>query len=189
MRSWAALAAGSALLASVLLLGGAPLAAAGAGPAGPYRVQALRVVSGPSPFAAGCPGARFDDKTITGHELEPMIAVNPANPRNIVAAWKQDVGSANQTLSDLVASSQDGGKTWTRTTIPGLSVCTGGTADAPSDPWVSAGGGGAVYFWGFAAALSTEPPTTAVFASHSGDGGRTWPSPEIAPPLPGNDTD
>ena len=93
MRSRVALAAGSALLASVLLLGGAPLAAAGAGPAGPYRVQDLRVVSGPSPFAAGCPGARFDDKTITGHELEPMIAVNPANPRNIVAAWKQDVGS------------------------------------------------------------------------------------------------
>ena len=131
MRSRAALAAGSALLASVLLLGGAPLAAAGAGPAGPYRVQALRVVSGPSPLPAGCPGARFDDKTITGHELEPMIAVNPANPRNIVAAWKQDVGSANQTRSDLVASSLDGGKTWTRSTIPGLSACTGGTADSP----------------------------------------------------------
>ena len=140
-----------ALLASVLLLGGAPLAAAGARQAGPYRVQDLRVVSGPSPFAGGCPGARFDDKTITGHELEPTIAVNPANPRNIVAAWKQDVGSANQTRSDLAASSLDGGKTWTRSTIPGLTVCTGGTADARSDPWVAAGRDGTVYFSGLAA--------------------------------------
>ena len=41
---------------------------------------------------AGCPGARFDDQTIPGYELEPMVTVSPANPRNIVAAWKQDVG-------------------------------------------------------------------------------------------------
>jgi hypothetical protein len=190
MRSRAVLAAGSALLASVLLLGGAPLAAAGAGPAGPYRVGDLRVVSGPSPFAAGCPGARFDDKTITGHELEPMIAVNPANPRNIVAAWKQDVGSANQTRSDLAASSRDGGKTWTRSTIPGLTRCTGGTADAGSDPWVAAGRDGTVYFSGLAASLSTDPPTTAVVASHSRDGGRSWPVPAtVAAPLAGNETD
>ena len=190
MRSRAAVAAGSALLASVLLLGVRRWRRLAPGQAGPYRVQDLRVVSGPSPFAAGCPGARFDDKTITGHELEPMIAVNPANPRNIVAAWKQDVGSANQTRSDLVASSLDGGKTWTRSTIPGLSVCTGGTADSPSDPWVAAGRDGTVYFSGLAASLSTDPPTTAVVASHSRDGGRSWPVPAtVAAPLAGNETD
>jgi len=70
MRSRIVLA-GSALLAS-LLLAGAPLpAAAGARPhrVGPYKVKALRVLSGPSPFAAGCPGARFDDTAIAGYEL------------------------------------------------------------------------------------------------------------------------
>jgi hypothetical protein len=191
MRSKAALAAGSALVAGVLLLGGAPLAAAGGGPhtAGPYQVEDLRVVSGPSPFAAGCPGA-FNGLAITGHELEPTITVNPANPRNIIAAWKQDVGPALQSRSDLVASSLDGGKTWTRSTIPGLTKCTGGTADSGSDPWLSAGGDGTVYFGGLAASLSTDPPTAAVVASHSRDGGRTWPAPATAAaPLAGNDTD
>ena len=117
--------------------------------AAPYRVEDLRQVSGPSPFAAGCPGAAFDATMITGQEVEPSITVNPADPRNIVATWKQDVGP-DSTRSDLVASSLDGGRTWTRSTIPGLSKCTGGTADGASDPWVSAGIDGTVYFTGLA---------------------------------------
>jgi hypothetical protein len=158
--------------------------------AGPYKVKNLKVISGPSPFAAGCPGALHDETNIAGHELEPMITVNPARRRNIIATWKQDVGP-DATRSDLIASSQDGGKTWTRTTIPGLTVCTGGTADLASDPWVSAGGDGTVYFSGLAADISTVPhPTTAIVASHSEDGGRTWPAPAtVAPPLQGNETD
>ena len=177
-------------MAGPALLAGAPLAtAAGARPhtTGPYRVKDVRVVSGPSPFAAGCPGA-FNGLAINGHELEPAITVNPANPRNIVATWKQDVGPANQSRSDLVASSLDGGKTWTRSTIPGLTTCTGGTADTGSDPWLSAGRDGTVYFSGLAADLSTDPPTTAVVASHSPNGGRSWPAPAtVAAPLAGNE--
>jgi hypothetical protein len=183
---------GSALLASVLLLASGPAAVAGGRPpkGAPYKVKNLRVVSGPSPFAGGCPGARFDDQAITGHELEPAVTVNPANPRNIVAAWKQDVGSANQSRSDLVASSLDGGKTWKRRTIPGLTVCTGGTADAGSDPWLAAGGDGTVYFSGLAGDISTDPPTSAVVASRSRNGGRTWRAPvEVAAPLQGNEHD
>jgi hypothetical protein len=183
---------GSALLASVLLLASGPGAVAGGRPpkGAPYKVKDLRVISGPSPFEGGCPGARFDDMAITGYELEPIVTVNPANPRNLVAAWKQDVGPANQSRSDLVASSLDGGKTWTRSTIPGLTACTGGTADAGSDPWLSAGGDGTVYFSGLAADLSTDPPTTAVVASRSRNGGRSWRAPvTVAAPLPGNDTD
>jgi hypothetical protein len=183
---------GSALLASVLLLASGPAAVAGgrSHKGAPYKVKDLRVISGPSPFEGGCPGARFDDMAITGYELEPIVIVNPANPRNLVAAWKQDVGPANQSRSDLVASSLDGGKTWTRSTIPGLTACTGGTADAGSDPWLSAGGDGTVYFSGLAADLSTDPPTTAVVASRSRNGGRSWRAPvTVAAPLPGNETD
>lgn len=180
------------LLLCVLLLASAPLpVVAGGRPdkGRPYKVKDLRVVSGPSPFAAGCPGARFDDTNITGHELEPAITVNPANPRNIVATWKQDVGPQS-TRSDLAAASLDGGKTWKRRTIPGLTVCTGGTADAGSDPWVAAGGDGTVYFSGLAADLSTDPPTTAVVASRSRNGGRSWRAPAtVAAPRQGNETD
>jgi hypothetical protein len=190
MRSRLLLAVGSALLAS--LLASAPLPAVADGrpdKVRPYKVKQLRVVSGPSPFVAGCPGP-FDDLAITGHELEPMITVNPANPRNIIATWKQDVGPALQSRSDLVASSLDGGRTWKRRTIRGLTKCTGGTADAASDPWLSAGGDGTVYFSGLAADLSTDPPTTAVVASHSGNGGRRWSAAAtVAAPLQGNEHD
>jgi hypothetical protein len=91
--------------------------------------------------------------------------------------------------SDLVASSMDGGKTWTRRTIPRLSVCTGGTADTGSDPWVTIGGDDTAYFGGLAASLATSPPTTAVVASHSRDGGRRWrATTTVAPPQQGNET-
>ena len=105
-----------------LLLASAPLpAAAGATPqaVGPYKVKALRVISGPSPFAAGCPGARFDDGAIAGYELEPMVTVNPANPRNLVATWKQDVGAPLASRSDLVAASLDGGRPGRAARFPG----------------------------------------------------------------------
>jgi hypothetical protein len=175
------LAVGSVLLASALL----PAVAVGAGP---YKVRNLQAVSGPSPFAAGCPGARFDDTNITGHELEPTITVNPANPRNIVAAWKQDVGPFS-TRSDLVGSSLDGGKTWTRSTIPGLSVCTGGTADGATDPWLSAGGDGTVYFSGLALFDTAVPTEAELLAGPSTDGGRTWAELPTVAARGGNDTD
>ncbi len=158
--------------------------------AGPYKVKDLRAISGPSPFAAGCPGARFDDTNITGYELESMISVNPANARNIIATWKQDVGFES-TRSDLVASSLDGGKTWSRSTIPGLTACTGGTADIATDPWISAGGDGTVYFSGLTGVLSpADTPPVTVVSSTSRNGGRSWPLPTtVAAASQGNDQD
>jgi hypothetical protein len=177
-----------ASLLSIALVGLIVSTFPAAGIAGPYQVKNLKPISGPSPFAAGCPGAIFDETNITGHELEPAIAVNPANRRNIIASWKQDVGPFAPGRSDLVASSRDNGKTWRHSTIPGLTVCTGGTADAASDPWLSAGPDGTVYFIGAAASLSTAPPPVAFLASRSRDGGRTWSAPAtVASPDPRND--
>jgi hypothetical protein len=154
----------------------------GGATARPYTLDGPRAISGPSPFAAACPSARLDATAIAGHELETAITVNRANPRNIIATWKQDVG-AQTTRSDLVASSLDSGKTWARSTIPGLTVCTGGTADAGSDPWVSTDRGGTVYFAGLSAVLSADDPPRAIVASRSADGGRTWPAPvALVPP-------
>ena len=147
----------------------------------PYTVD-LQQVSGPSPFAAGCPGTAFDSTMITGQEVEPSITVNPANPRNLVGTWKQDVGP-DSTRADLVASSLDGGRTWRRSTIPGLSKCTGGTADGGSDPWVSAGVDGTAYFSGLAPHFQGDTALNAVVVSRSRDGGRTWRVPAtISPP-------
>ena len=147
----------------------------------PYTVD-LRQVSGTSPFAGGCYGAAFDETMITGQEVEPSITVNPANPRNIVGTWKQDVGP-DSTRSDLVASSLDAGRTWRRRTIPELSKCTGGTADGGSDPWVTAGLDDTVYVSGLAPHFQGSTPLNAVVVSRSPDGGRTWRVPAtISPP-------
>src|SRR5213595_3743320 len=50
------------------------------------------------------PGARVFDLTAKGYFNEPAIAVNPANPQQLVAAWQ---------VNTSVAYSQDGGATWT----------------------------------------------------------------------------
>jgi BNR repeat protein len=184
-RGWRA---GLGLLALVVAVA-ATLPAVAHG--GPHKVESLQAISaGPSLFPSGCPGAFHDGEKPTGLETEPAITVNPANPRNIVATWKQDVSAAFNARDDLVASSLDGGKTWKRSTIPGLTRCTGGTSDTASDPWVSAAGDGTVYFGGQSGLTSTDPlPLIAIVASHSGDGGRHWAPPTtVAPRLGGNET-
>jgi hypothetical protein len=174
---------------AVISLLAATTATATGPPAMPYRVKTLTTVSGPSPFAAGCPGAFHDELKITGLVVEPAIEVNPRNPRNLVATWKQDISPVVNARDDLVASSFDGGKTWRRTTIPGLTRCTGGTSDTASDPWVSFGGDGTAYFGGQAGLVSTDPEEIAIVASHSNNGGRRWAPPAtVAPRLAGNET-
>jgi hypothetical protein len=137
-----------------------------------YVVSDLKVLSGPTPFPGGCPGAAQDDAHIAGAEIEPAVTVDPTNPRIIVATWQQDLGFGGR--SDLVSASRDGGRTWSRRTIPGLTRCTGGTADSASDPWVAAGGDGTVYFTGAAISLATDPPIGTNVSSRSRDGGRHW---------------
>lgn len=184
------LAVGLAGLVSISLIAATAAAAPdrSAPAAAHYRVKTLTAVSGPTPFPAGCPGAFHDELKIDGLVVEPAIAVNPRNPRNLIATWKQDISPEWNARDDLVASSFDGGKTWRRTTIPGLTRCTGGTSDTASDPWVSFGGDGTAYFGGQAGLMSTEPEQIAIVASHSNNGGRRWAPPAtVAPRLGGNE--
>ena len=186
----ARLAISLAGLASVSLIAATTATATGppAPAAAPYRVKTLTTASGPSPFPAGCPGAFHDELKITGLVVEPAIAVNPRNPRNLIATWKQDIVPVYNARDDVVASSFDGGKTWRRTTIPGLTRCTGGTSDTASDPWVSFGGDGTAYFGGQAGLVSTDPDEVAIAASHSNNDGRRWAPPAtVAPQLAGNE--
>jgi hypothetical protein len=58
--------------------------------------------------------------------------------------------------------------------VPGLTRCTGGTADSATDPWLAAAGDGTVYFTGAALSLGTDPPLGTDVSSRSRDGGRHW---------------
>ena len=169
---------------ALLAVAAAIPAVAGARPA---RVSLSRV-SGPTPFPAGCPGAAFDSTMIPGQELEPSITVNRARPSNVVAAWIQDVGP-HSSRTDLTASSTNGGRTWRRRTIPGLTKCEGGTADSGADPWLSSGVDGTIYFAGLAPVFFGDTPFQAIVASHSRDGGRSWATPAtLAGPAEGDET-
>ena len=89
-----------------------PAAAAAAAP----TVGPLSLVSGPSPFA-GCTGG-LDPGSPPGPnyvnaEVEPFVAVNPASPSHLIAAFQQDRWSNGGARGLATAVSANGGSTWT----------------------------------------------------------------------------
>ena len=112
-------------------------------------------------------------------EVEPRVAANPADRDNLVAVWQQDrhvvAGGARGTG---VATSFDGGRSWTPATVPGFG-CLGDVDAKASDPWVSFGPDGRAYVSALVwqddrvrPGLGDDPYGVAVATST--DGGTTW---------------
>lgn len=145
-------------------------------------------VSGASPIA-GCTldgpqsGTNFPDS-----EVEPYVAVNPADPDNLIAAWQQDRYSNGGSQGLVTASSFDGGGTWAINAATKSSLCTGGTAsnggnyERASDPWVTFSPDGTAYLMSLSIDDSPEAggfgsSPNAMLAMRSTDGGATWEDP------------
>src|SRR5438067_4754691 len=135
-------------------------------------------VSGLSPFAGctvGGPGTNF-----VNSEVEPFVAVNPANPSNIVGVFQQDRWSNGGAHGLVASTSHDGGSTWTESWAH-FSICSGGTAanggnyDRASDPWVTFTRNGDAYQISLSA--SADLTVSAVLVSKSVDGGDAWSEP------------
>ena len=109
-------------------------------------------------------------------EIEPRSAINPANASNIVGEYQQDRWSDGGARGLVASVSHDGGSTWKRVVVPGVTRCSGGTYDRASDPWVSFASNGDLY----AISLSFDVFDTrnAVIVSKSTDGGDTWGPPK-----------
>src|SRR5439155_5620541 len=93
--------------------------------AGTATVAPLVQVSGPSPFAActvGGPGTNYPNA-----EVEPFVAVNPANPSNVIGVFQQDRWSNGGAHGLVASTSHDGGSTWIESWAH-FSNCSGGTA-------------------------------------------------------------
>jgi hypothetical protein len=163
-------------LATVALALMAPQALAAA------TVTGVQPLSGASPFkpgGCGVPGSPTFDS-----EAEPSFAVNPKDPLNAIAVWQQDRFAVDGgALSNIVATTKDGGRTWKTVLVPGISRCTGGSAERTSDPWVSIGPDGTAYL---ATLNFTDNPVLAAgglagptdqVVSRSHDGGLTWSAP------------
>jgi hypothetical protein len=138
----------------------------------------LAAASGRSPLTEGCDGAASSGTAYVGAEVEPMLAVNPANPDNLVGVWQQDRWSNGSARGLVTGASLDGGRTWTLAAAA-FSRCTGGNAtnggdyERASDPWVTFAPDGTAW----QIALATAGQASAMLVSRSGDGGRTWSAP------------
>ncbi len=108
-------------------------------------------------------------------EIEPRSAINPTNSRNIVGEYQQDRWSDGGARGLVASVSHDGGATWSRVVVPGVTKCSGGIYDRASDPWVSFAPNGDLY----AISLSFDWFDThnAIIVSKSTNGGDTWGGP------------
>jgi hypothetical protein len=132
----------------------------------------LVLVSGPSPFTPGCEGVAQSGTNFQNAEVEPWLAVNPANTKNLIGVFQQDRWSNGGAHGLVAASSFNGGKTWSETPLP-FSACAGGLGyERASDPWVSIGPDGTAY--AVSISFNDSNNNNAVAAATSTDGGLTW---------------
>jgi hypothetical protein len=135
---------------------------------------------GPSPFAA-CTADGADAQQASGSvlfpnsEVEPRADIDPTNPFNLVGEYQQDRWSDGGARGLVASVSHDGGSTWHRVVVPGITRCSGGTYDRASDPWLSFAPNGDLY----AISLSFDAFDTrnAVIVSKSTTKGETWGAP------------
>ncbi|MDQ3870244.1 MAG: glycoside hydrolase [Chloroflexota bacterium] len=175
LRSVRALVAASAAAGMLVLA-----AAAGAGT---YSVASLQNVSGASPFGpwGSCNGGPLDSVLYINSEVEPFVAVNPANPANAIGVYQQDRwrnGGARGLVASYTMSGVAGA--WARSWAP-FSFCSGGTTanggdfERVSDPWVSFSPNGAAYQ--ISLSFNESNFENAILVTKSVDGGATWGTP------------
>jgi hypothetical protein len=117
---------------------------------------------------------------------ETTVAVNPANPHNVVAGSNDyRLFSSREGRNDsygFAYTSMDSGSTWTNVQLPHLTYQTGATGalsdmDAAGDPAVAFGPNNTVYYANLVFSRLNEASGITVSASH--DGGLTWGEPSI----------
>jgi hypothetical protein len=178
-------------LGALAVLGAAALAASPALGA----VSPLVQVTGASPFAVGCAGSGHDQTgtLFEQAEVEPWVAVDPADPSHVAGSWQQDRWSDGGAHGLVASSSLNGGASWNGETFADFSRCPlfahygnpdaqdpGREFDRGSDPWVSWGTGSRLH----QIALTVSQPSVGlglnagILVSHSDDYGATWSHPQ-----------
>lgn len=136
-------------------------------------------ISGPSPFSGckiGGPGTNYPNA-----EVEPWIAANPKNSKNLIGVWQQDRWNNGGAHGLVAAYSTNGGKSWKESYAP-FSRCSGGTKknggfyQRASDPWVSFSPNGTAYQ--ISISFDQTDPASSVLVSRSTNGGRSWSKPK-----------
>jgi hypothetical protein len=181
------------VLAPLVAFGAAVFTAASPAAA---AVSPLVRVTGPSPFAFGCAGPGHDrtGRVHENDEVEPWVAVDPADPDHIAGAWQQDRWSDGGAHGLAASTSIDGGADWSGETFADFSRCPlfarlgdpaaqapGSAFDRASDPWVTWGSGSRLH----QIALTVSGPSVGlglkagILVDHSDDFGATWSQPRL----------
>ena len=151
-------------------------------PAAAMSIKTHRI-SPPSPFSPNSSCAQENPGFSAGFAQETSLAVNPRDPNHILVSWIQDARA-----TDTVMVSHDGGRSFSRVFVPGLSGCTGGDANFASDPGVTfSANGRTAYFSAIRVAFSGESladpeeaasqASTSMGVSRSFNGGVSWEVP------------
>lgn len=150
----------------------------------PEPPNPLVQVSGDSPFARGCGMEEVCGTVYVGAEVEPYLAINPTDGQNLVGVWQQDRWSNGGAQGLLAAFTTDGGQTWNERQVP-FSRCSGGNAlnggdyARATDPWVTIGADGTVYWMAMSITdRDGGAELSAMLVSRSTDGGDTWDAPQ-----------
>jgi hypothetical protein len=116
--------------------------------------------------------------------VEPSIAASPFNPMNLIAAWQQNRWSNGGAQGLMLASSVNGGTSWTLTTAA-FSRCTGGGSGnlgdyaRATDPWLTVSPNGYAYALSlsFTGTTLASGSSSAMLVARSADFGVTWQLP------------
>jgi hypothetical protein len=115
-------------------------------------------------------------------QIEPSIAVNPANPRNVVVAYQEGRIADGGDATNGYATSFDGGKTWRFGELPKLTTFPhqGGMFERASDAVVAFGPNNVVYANSLVFDFNTGGGLRSGMAVNvSKNGGKTWSDPVI----------
>jgi hypothetical protein len=175
--AWAVLVAA---VAAVIVLA-TPVASGSSRAVTPTLVRDVKTGVDPLPPGPTMDGSDpIQDYVQPDTEIEPSIAVNPTNPKNVVTAFQDRRIADGGDATNAFATSVDGGKTWKTGALPGLTTYPGqgGVFERASDAVVAFGPDGTVYANSLVFDYNANDGLrSGITVNVSKDGGLTWSPP------------
>jgi hypothetical protein len=142
--------------------------------------EALSTVP-PFDIAPGPPNGGLTAQQISSSANEPVVAVNPTDPKNVVVAFNHPTkdGSGNFLVHCGYEVTKDGGQTWSGPHDLAVPKAQGLTANAGGDPSLAFRADGKLFFACLASGddvtsgASSQAPTE-LYSAVSGDGGSSF---------------